>query len=241
MTTFCRQHATRLFYFLLLCLIHVGMWSAVGFAQVGMSVEEEQRIKARAAMITAEELYDHEDYDKAIEQWREAIRLDPSLARAHHDLGVALRGKGKMTEAITELREAVRLDPKNGTAQSDLGDTLQENGDFDGAMNAYQAALALVPKSASLRNNLGYVLVRKGNLDGAIAEWRAAVQIDPKYPAAQINLAEALENKGDAPGAIAAYERFLELVPHGSDGEEIRKRVVRLKTGAKSPDASDKK
>lgn len=243
MRTLCEngQLITRLFYGFLLCWVQVSIWPAVGFAQVGLSVEEETRIKARAAMITAEELYDHADYDKAIDQWREAIRLDPTLARAHHDLGVALRGKGKLAEAIPLLREAVRLDPKNGTVLSDLGDTLQENGDFDGAQSAYQAALALVPKSASLRNNLGYIMVRKGNLEGAIAEWRAAVQIDPKYPAAQINLAEALENKGDASGAIAAYERFLDLVPNGGDVEEVRKRVSRLKSGAKSPDVADKK
>lgn len=209
-------------------------WGANAFAQV-VSDETQRMIQARAATAAAEELYSHKAYDKAIEQWREAIRLDPSLARAHHDLGVALRGKGQLAEAVPLLREAVRLDPKDGTAYADLGDALQEQGDLDGALAAYQAALALVPRSAPLRNNLGYVFVKKGNLDGAIAEWREAARIDPKYPPAHINLGEALENKGDTQGAIAAYERFLELVTNREDVEVIRKRVAALKSGAKPP------
>ncbi len=209
------------------------------FAQV-VSDDAEKKIQARAAMATAEELYSHKDYDKAIEQWREAIRLDPSLARAHLDLGIALRGKGQLAEAIPLLREAVRLDPKNGTAYADLGDALQEQNDLDGALAAYQAALALVPKSAPVRNNLGYVFVKKGNLDGAIAEWREAARIDPKYPPAHINLGEALENKGDKQGAIAAYERFLELVTNREDVEAIRKRIAALKSEAKPQAAPEK-
>ena len=209
-------------------------WYSNAFAQV-VSDETQRKIQARAAMVTAEELYSHEDYDKAIEQWREAIRLDPSLARAHHDLGMALRSKGQTAEAIPLLQEAVRLDPKNGTAYADLGDALQEQNDLDGALTAYQAALALVPKSAPVRNNLGYVFVKKGNLDGAIAEWREAARIDPKYPPAHINLGEALESKGDAQGAIAAYERFLELVTNREDVEAIRKRITSLKSGTKPP------
>ena len=209
-------------------------WGAKVFAQV-VSDDTEKKIQARAAMAAAEELYSHKDHDKAIEQWREAIRLDPSLARAHLDLGIALRGKGQLGEAIPLLRESVRLDPKNGTAYADLGDALQEQGDLDGALAAYQAALALVPRSAPLRNNLGYVLVRKGNLDGAIAEWREATRIDPKYPPAQVNLAEALETKGDIQGAIVAYERFLDLVPPGANVDEVRKRVAILKSDTKPP------
>jgi tetratricopeptide (TPR) repeat protein len=160
-----------------------------------LSEDNRKLIQAQAAMAVAEELYDHGDHDKAIEQWREAIQLDPGLAKAHHSLGMALRGKNQLTEAISALKETVRLDPRNATAFADLGDTLQENSDLDGALTAYQASLALVPNSALVRNNLGYIFVRKNNLDRAIVEWREAVRLDPKYPAPYGNLGEALATK----------------------------------------------
>jgi tetratricopeptide (TPR) repeat protein len=199
-----------------------------------LSADQRKLIQAQAAMAVAEELYDHGDYDKAIEQWREAIQLDPGLVKAHHSLGMALRGKNQLPEAIAELRETVRLDPRNAAAFADLGDTLQENGDLDAALTAYQSSLALVPNSALVRNNLGYVLVRKNNLDGAIAEWREATQIDPKYPAPFGNLGEALATKGDTKGAIAAYERFLALVPADAPASaEVRQQLEKLRSGTK--------
>jgi tetratricopeptide (TPR) repeat protein len=200
------------------------------------SIPENDRklIQAQATMAVAEDLYDHGDQDKAIEQWREAIRLDPGLVKAHYSLGMALRGKNQLAEAIAELREAVRLDPRNAAAFADLGDTLQENDDLDGALAAYQASLALVPNSAFVRNNLGYVFVRKNNLDRAISEWREATKIDPKYPAPFGNLGEALATKGDTQGAIAAYERFLVLVPADAPASaEVRQQLDKLKSEGK--------
>ncbi len=102
-------------------------------AQEGLSQKEQQQIEAQAALMAAEELYDHGQPDKAIEQWREALRLDPSLTKAHHDLGLALRDKSQLVEAVAELRAAVRLDPRDASAQADLGDALQERGDLAGA------------------------------------------------------------------------------------------------------------
>lgn len=199
-----------------------------------LSEDNRKLIQAQATMSVADELYDHGDHDKAIEQWREAIRLDPGLVKAHHSLGMALRGKNQLAEAIVSLRETVRLDPRNATGFADLGDTLQENGDLDGALAAYQSSLALVPNSAFVRNNLGYVFVRKNNLERAIAEWREATRIDPKYPAPFGNLGEALATKGDTEGAIAAYERFLELVPADAPASaEVRQRLDKLKAEGK--------
>jgi len=205
-----------------------------GCAQGGLSEKERRRVEAQAARIAAEELYDHGDHDKAIEQWREALRLDPGLIRAHQSLGMALRGEGQLPEAIAELQEAARLDPRNAEVQADLGDTLQKQGDLDAALAAYRASLTLVPNSAPVHNNLGYVLARKDDLDGAIAAWREAIRIDSKYPAPYVNLGEALETKGDTEGAIAAYERFLGLAPKAPTDAAVRKQVESLKVGKNS-------
>ena len=42
---------------------------------------------------------------------REAIRLDPSFAKAHFQLGTVLEDKGESEAALAELKEAARLDP----------------------------------------------------------------------------------------------------------------------------------
>jgi Flp pilus assembly protein TadD len=216
----------------LLMLALVLAWSSVSpvFAQVGgLTKQEADMVKAQATMRAAEELYDHGEADEAIKQWREAIQLDPTIGRAHHDLGLALRDKGQLAEAISELREAARLSPTDASAQADLGDALREKGDIDGALSVYRTAISILPDSAPLHSNLGYLLIRKGDLDGAIAEWREATRIDPKYAPPYANLGEALESKGDKAGARKAYEKFLELVPGAPQAGEVAKRLTALK------------
>jgi protein O-GlcNAc transferase len=52
------------------------------------------------------------DLDGAISQFRTAIRVMPSYALAHHELGAALSQKGLKDEAAGEYRKAAELDPR---------------------------------------------------------------------------------------------------------------------------------
>ncbi len=49
--------------------------------------------------------------DEAERNLREALRLDPALAKAHFQLGTVLEDRQQSEEALKELREAARLDP----------------------------------------------------------------------------------------------------------------------------------
>jgi Flp pilus assembly protein TadD len=51
------------------------------------------------------------DLDGAISQFRSAIRVMPSYAMAHYELGLALSQKGVKAEADGEYRKAAELDP----------------------------------------------------------------------------------------------------------------------------------
>ena len=51
------------------------------------------------------------DLDGAISQFRTAIRVEPSYAVAHYELGLALSQKGAKEEADGEYRKAAQLDP----------------------------------------------------------------------------------------------------------------------------------
>ena len=61
------------------------------------------------------------EWDKAITELTEAIRLDPKYSVAHSTLGMAYQGKGEWGKAIAELTEAVRLDPKIARSHLNLG------------------------------------------------------------------------------------------------------------------------
>ena len=51
------------------------------------------------------------DLPGAIDKFREAISLDPQNAKAHYQLGLALRQKGALAEARVEFQKAQGLAP----------------------------------------------------------------------------------------------------------------------------------
>ncbi len=46
--------------------------------------------------------------------YRGAVRLDPQNARAHYQLGIALKARDRRTEAVTALQEAQTLYQQQG-------------------------------------------------------------------------------------------------------------------------------
>jgi tetratricopeptide (TPR) repeat protein len=80
--------------------------------------------------------------DAAIAWSLRALSLNPDLAPAHYNLGLALRKKGDLPHAADELAAAVRLAPDDPAARSDLAVTLDESGRTAEAIDAYREALA---------------------------------------------------------------------------------------------------
>ena len=58
------------------------------------------------------------DYDRAIANQNEAIRLDPRLVAAYYNRGMAHRSKGDYARAIADYSEAIRLAPAFAGAYS---------------------------------------------------------------------------------------------------------------------------
>ena len=56
------------------------------------------------------------EYNKAIVDYNEAIRLDPKLADAYRNRGVAWHRKKEYDRAIADYDEATRLEPKDAAA-----------------------------------------------------------------------------------------------------------------------------
>ncbi|HEY7058285.1 MAG TPA: tetratricopeptide repeat protein [Vicinamibacterales bacterium] len=60
------------------------------------------------------------DFDAAIAEFQEAVRIDDENAAAWNNLGLVLGKKGRTNEALEALQRAVSVDPKLGSAHNDL-------------------------------------------------------------------------------------------------------------------------
>ena len=76
--------------------------------------------------------YDKMDYDRAIADVNEAIRLDPKHANAYNGRGTVYRAEGDNDRAISDFNEAIRLDPKDPDAYYNRGLAKRATGDAAG-------------------------------------------------------------------------------------------------------------
>src|ERR1700722_10271700 len=86
------------------------------------------------------------DYDRAITDMNEAIRLDPENAVAFSNRGLAYAGRGDNDRAIADYNEAIRLDAKSAAAFANHGNAYRDKRDYDRAIADYSEAIRLDPK-----------------------------------------------------------------------------------------------
>ena len=74
---------------------------------------------------------DKDDYDRAIADLSEAIRLKRDYAEAFNDRGIAYIRKGEYDRAIADLSEAIRLKPDYAKAFQSRSEIFSAKGDTD--------------------------------------------------------------------------------------------------------------
>ncbi|MDR1220218.1 MAG: tetratricopeptide repeat protein [Treponema sp.] len=63
---------------------------------------------------------DKKDFDRAIADYTEAIRLDPNYATAYYNRGLASYYKGDYARAHADWEKALQLNPNDTTARDNL-------------------------------------------------------------------------------------------------------------------------
>jgi len=160
------------------------------------------------------------DWDGAIAEYGEAIRLNPDYAEAHQALGVAFGWKGDIDGEIREEGEAVRLKPEYAEAHCELGKAFGLKGDWYGDMREERAALRLNADYAEAHQALGLAIGEMGDRDGEIREEGEAIRLKPYLVEAHCELGKALGFKGDWDGDMREQRTALQLDADNADAHE---------------------
>lgn len=142
-----------------------------------------------------------------------AIKVTSNNWLAHHNLGVALKEKGRIEEAVAHFRKALEIRPNYPDARLNLATTLAEKGDLDSAGTEFARALRGTADDADVYYNLGIAFCSRGRLEEAEAEFRKALAIKPDHVLALMNLGSVLGQKGDNQNAIKYLTRAIEIRP----------------------------
>lgn len=89
-----------------------------------------------------------ETYDEAIQTFSDALVLDPMLAEAWHQRGIARFRSGDTAGATTDFQQTLKLEPREFAAWKTLADIATTREDWAGAYAAWQKVMELDPKTA---------------------------------------------------------------------------------------------
>jgi lipoprotein NlpI len=138
-----------------------------------------------------------EEYDAAIADFNEAIRLDPTLTNAYNNRGVSFYDKALYDLAISDLNKALQLDPKHVNAFYGLGNVYKAQGEYPKALDEYSQALGINVNFTSVFINRGNVFLSEREFDRAIADYKEALRTKPTSMYSALLIAVARMHNGN--------------------------------------------
>jgi len=118
-------------------------------------------------------------YERAIEAFTQAIKLDPSKVEGYHRRGFAYLDKDQYDAAIKDFQQALRLNPQDDYAYHHLGFVYYRKGKYDLAIENCKKAIEIEPKSSRSYQVRGLAYSGKGQHNLAIADFNRALELDP--------------------------------------------------------------
>jgi len=154
--------------------------------------------------------YDKKDYDKAITDFTQAIRLNPNLINAYNYRGLAYYLKSDYDKAIADYTQAIRLNSHPGSYYN-RGLAYYDKEDYDKAIADLTQAIRLNPNLVNAYTYRSRAYSSKGDYDKAIVDYTQAIRLDPNNADRYEDRGWLYSNKGDHDKAIADLTQAIRL------------------------------
>jgi predicted TPR repeat methyltransferase len=149
--------------------------------------------------------------DKAEENNRLAIALDPNCYVAHNNLGNILRHTGRIAESIRHFSLAFQLNPNDAVIALNLAMGLGAQHRFGQAVPFFRHAIALNPSNAEARSTIAYALTQLKEYDEAELHYLEALKLDPRHFGARVCLGLAFADQGKIAQALEQAEILVQF------------------------------
>jgi tetratricopeptide (TPR) repeat protein len=159
------------------------------------------------------EKHELEDYQGAIDDFTQSIRLDPDYAIAYYWRAAAKDALEDYQGAIDDFTQSIRLDPDYAIAyywRAAAKDALE---DYQGAIDDFTQSIRLDPDDGyaySCRADAKYKLE---DYQGAIDDYTQRIKLDPDDGYVFYERADAKYKLGDYQGATDDYTQSIKLDP----------------------------
>jgi len=119
-----------------------------------------------------------EDYEKAIESFKQVIRINPDYAEVHCLLGLVYAESGDYEKAIEAYKQAIHIKYDDAEVHNVLGYAYVKSGNYEKAIEAYKEAIRINPNLAAAHNILGYAYIAVSDRSSALEEYKILKDLD---------------------------------------------------------------
>jgi tetratricopeptide (TPR) repeat protein len=159
-------------------------------------------------------------YDKAADFIRQAIKIGPVTGAMLINLGAALRGLEEYKSAIRAYDRAIKLNVNLADAYYNKGRALQSLKKFEEAKDSYKLSLSINDKEADTWINLGTVQRELGETDDALYAFEVAMRLNPLMGAGYSNAAAIFFDRALFEKSMDMMDKAIELEPENYDYRE---------------------
>jgi tetratricopeptide (TPR) repeat protein len=149
-------------------------------------------------------------YDKAIEDFQEAIYLNFKSTNTYNDLGGSYYNQNKYEKAIEFYNEAIKSDSEFDEGYNNLGNAYYNTQKYDLAIYNYKKAIELKPKYNRYRY-LGLAFYYNNQYQDAINSYKEAVKLKTDCYFCYNSLGLAHYQKKEYEEAISTYKKAIEI------------------------------
>jgi len=155
-------------------------------------------------------------YDEAINEFSEALKLNPDKARAYWSRADAYVQKYRYDEAISDYNEAIKLDTNFALLYKNRGKAYLFKGQLDEAISDCNDAIRIKPSYADAYVIRGQAYRIKGQYDQAITDCTEAIRLDPDFSDAYYARGLAYHQTRQIDQAITDYTEAIRLDPNNA-------------------------
>ena len=152
-------------------------------------------------------------FDVAIEDYNQALRLDSRNITALTNRALAWADKNQLERALADVDQALRIDPQSAAALFLRGTILAEAGQFNKAAADLSECLRISPDHAAAYRNRSGLWLEMRDYDRAFADANRATELNSKNGAAYSNRGAALLGQGKADEAFDDFNEAARLDP----------------------------
>ncbi len=183
------------------------------------------------------DLAQNEEYDDAITEYNEAIRLAPRDAVAYYGRTVVWEERKQLAKATADFNSALALDPDFCYAYYGRANVSVYKKELDMAAADYSESIRLTPTFLNAYYGRASVWLAKGEPDKAIADFNEILRVDPRQATAYNYRARTWLLKKEHKRAVADYTQAIALDGEMADAYNERARIWATSTDPSLLDA----